>query len=145
MVVDFFQHDNCIGNEIQRKVLEDCGFNLNVYSILDIKWKPNHLYLFFKNDPVYTWFDYSAPTLEKELFDPYKVTSQEALEFMVADRKLIKRPLIHFNGEYCNGFETELVKQMLELKKVISPDVIKNGNLCANFKSWKAYKREKLQ
>lgn len=142
MTVDFFQHDGCIGNEIQRKVLEDCGFSLNVYSILEIPWVPAHLHLFFSDDPVHTWFDYSAPSIEKKLFDPFSLSIEDALSFMVADRHLIKRPLIHFNGEYCAGFDTPLVKRMIALTKKLSPDVVKNGGLCANYKSWKSFKEQ---
>lgn len=143
MTVDFFQHDTCIGNELQRKVLEDAGFELNVYSILDINWKKHHLGLFFKGSPVETWFDYNAVSIKEKRFDPQTVSEQDALEYMLQDRFLIKRPLIHFNGEYCAGFESELVQRMLSHSKDVSAEVIRNGGLCANFKSWKQYRDDK--
>jgi nitrogenase-associated protein len=137
MTVDFFQHNDCIGNEIQKKVLNDAGFELNIFSIFDINWRAEHLYLFFKNDPVYTWFNYSAPSLENKLFDPKCIEAKDAIEFMLKDKILIKRPLIHFNGEYCAGFETELVKRMFDFSKKVSSDIIRKGGFCANYKSWK--------
>lgn len=142
MIIDFFEHDNCIGNEIQRKVLHDLGYTINRYSILDINWNPKHLHLFFKNEPVCTWFDYSAPSIEKKLFDPETINENEALEFMVKDKRLIKRPLIHFNGEYCSGFETPLVEKLIKFRKRNFEINFTNTNLCANYKSWKQYKSE---
>lgn len=142
MTVDFFQHNDCLGNELQRKVLSDAGFSLNIYSIFDIRWKAEHLYLFFKDTPVYTWFDYGADSIKSNFFDPKTVSPEEALQFMLQDMKLIKRPLIHFNGEYCAGFDTELVKRLLAFTKTISPDVIKNGGLCANYKNWRSIEEE---
>lgn len=137
MTLEFFQHNNCLGNEIQRKVLTEAGFTLNVFSIFDINWKAEHLYLFFKDDPVYTWFDYSAKSLENKLFNPKTIAPLDAIDYMLKDNALIKRPLIHFNGEYCAGFETQLVKRLVKLSKKVSSDMLQKGSLCANYKSWK--------
>jgi len=142
MIVDFFEHEDCIGNEIQRKVLADLGYTVNRYSLLDMNWNTKHLFLFFKNDPVYTWFDYSAPSIENKLFDPTTISDTDALDFMVKDKRLIKRPLIHFNGEYCAGFETPLVEKLIDFGKGNNKLEYKNANLCANYKSWKQFRAE---
>jgi len=101
-------------------VLEDCGFSLNVYSIFEISWIVSHRIFFFDGDPVHTWFDYSAPSIDRSV-----VSSRDALAYMVADPLLIKCPLIHFNGEYCASFEMDLVKRMITLAKKLSPGVVK--------------------
>lgn len=114
MVVDFYEKPGCINNTKQKKILTEKGHTLNVFSIFDETWTTERLKPFFEGKPIKEWFNYTAPRIKKGEVDPSVWTEDVAIQEMIRDNFLIKRPLIFCNGVSVSGFENDLVSALLE-------------------------------
>lgn len=118
-VVHFYEKPGCINNTRQKQILEHAGHLLVVHDLLNIPWieKREVLRSFFGPLPVGEWFNRSAPAVKNGDVHPELVTERQAIELMIADPLLIRRPLLEAQGQRRVGFDQESIDAWLGLKE----------------------------
>lgn len=111
--VTFFEKPGCATNARQRHMLESAGHQLVVRNLLAQPWSAAELRSYFASLPVKAWFNPAAPAVKSGEVDPATVGADAALELMLANPLLIRRPLIESGGERCAGFDSALVADLL--------------------------------
>jgi nitrogenase-associated protein len=104
----FYEKTGCKGNARQRALLEAHGYDLEVRSILDEPWTKETLRPFFGGLPVAEWFNDKAPSIKEGEVDPASFDEQGALDMMLKQPLLIRRPLIEHNGQKFCGFDASV-------------------------------------
>lgn len=106
----FWEKPGCAGNSRQKALLAQSGHTLEVRSILAEPWEAERLRSFFGDRPVAEWFNRSSPRVKSGEIVPEALSESDALALMLADRLLIRRPLMEANGRRESGFDPERVK-----------------------------------
>lgn len=101
----FYEKPGCATNRLQKQLLRSAGLKLEVRNLLSESWTHEHLRRFFGELPVAEWFNRSAPAIKYGELDPTSLSQQQALDLMVAQPLLIRRPLIHYGTHYMAGFD----------------------------------------
>lgn len=109
--VIFYEKPGCINNTRQKKLLTEAGHTVHAKSLLTEDWASQKDYLraFFGSLPVEDWFNRSAPAVKQGEVIPERVSEQQALELMLADPLLIRRPLMQVDDEQRVGFDDQAV------------------------------------
>lgn len=103
-VVVFYEKPGCMGNHRQKALLSSMGIRLDVRNLLAAPWTAAALRAFFGNEPVRQWFNSSAPQVRSGGLAIDTCDEQEALELMLAEPLLIRRPLLQFREHRQSGF-----------------------------------------
>jgi nitrogenase-associated protein len=114
-VVHFYEKPGCLGNKRQREILLAAGHIVFVYDLLQQPWseEKDKLRSFFGELPVADWFNRNAPAVKNGKVVPESVDEAQAIELMIADPVLIRRPLLEVDRKRYAGFEAEFVKMSL--------------------------------
>ncbi|WP_413161105.1 ArsC/Spx/MgsR family protein [Capilliphycus salinus ALCB114379] len=113
--VVFYEKPGCKNNTKQKGLLQAAGHHLDARNLLTESWTPQKLRPFFGNLPVADWFNRSAPRIKSGEVDPSQVSEEIALNLMIADPLLIRRPLIQV-GEICRvGFDPDAINTWIGL------------------------------
>ena len=113
MLIHFYEKPGCINNTKQKRLLEQHGHRIEAHSLLDQHWNAATLRLFFDDMPVSEWFNRAAPRVKSGEIVPEAFDEESALEAMIQDPLLIRRPLLDAHGELACGFDHPLVKELL--------------------------------
>ena len=113
--VIFYEKPGCINNTKQKKILIEAGHRVEAKNLLEQAWTAEQLLAFFINLPVIRWFNQSAPAVKSGQIDPDKLTAEQAVNCILADPLLIRRPLMQVGDIKIVGFEPEKVKILLNL------------------------------
>jgi nitrogenase-associated protein len=100
----FYEKPGCAGNQRQKKLLLGLGHRLQVRDLLSEKWTAERLRPFFGKSPVAQWFNESAHRVKDGSIDIHAVDEKQALELMLAEPLLIRRPLMQFGEVRQSGF-----------------------------------------
>jgi nitrogenase-associated protein len=92
-LIIFYEKPGCRNQTRQKEVLRTAGHELDVRDLLSTPWRAETLRPFFQNLPVAEWFNRAAPRIKSGGIDPAALTPDEAIEAMLADPLLIRRPL----------------------------------------------------
>ena len=92
----FYEKPGCIGNRQQQAMLRELGHRLEVRDLLSESWSAACLRAFFGNAPVPEWFNDSAPDIKSGVIDIHALDGDQALELMLGEPLLIRRPLLQF-------------------------------------------------
>lgn len=116
-IVHFYEKPGCFNNTRQKQLLVKAGHLLVVHDLLQFPWAQNrpHLRAFFGDLPVVEWFNRSAPAIKNGDIKPELVSEVQAIELMVADPILIRRPLMEVDGRRRVGFDAESIDAWLGL------------------------------
>lgn len=106
----FYEKPGCINNTKQKVILKDAGFDLDARNLLTAPWIASDLRSFFGALPVQQWFNRSAPAIKSGEVVPEVMTETEALNAMLADPLLIRRPLIASARDKWVGFDLESIQ-----------------------------------
>lgn len=101
----FHEKPGCLNNTKQKRILASLGHEVVERNLLSGPWRPQVLKLFFGRRPVAEWFNRAAPRVKSGEVDPAALNEAEALDLMVADPLLIRRPLLETPLGYAAGFE----------------------------------------
>ncbi|MDR3462983.1 MAG: ArsC/Spx/MgsR family protein [Beijerinckiaceae bacterium] len=101
----FYEKPGCQTNARQRKILGDAGHVVVAKSILKEPWTQDALHRFLVGKSVAEWFNPAAPAIKSGQVDPRTLDASIALEMLVAEPILIKRPLIEIDGQRAAGFD----------------------------------------
>lgn len=122
--ITFFEKPGCIGNRRQKEWLEIAGHTLEVVDLLSYPWEREELAGYFGGKRIAECFNASAPDVRDGVIDPSKLSDEEALELMLANPLLIKRPLMRINGHRLQGFDTVKLKTIISLEPVPGAEAI---------------------
>ncbi len=122
--VIFFEKPGCINNTKQKQWLVSAGHTVQAVNILEHPWTADELRKYFGDKPVKDWFNYTAPAVKSGEVVPDKMDAEAALNAMVAQPILIKRPLIQVGAERVSGFDSEFVNSWIGLSPVAGNEEI---------------------
>jgi len=113
--VIFYEKTGCRNNNKQKTLLTAAGHQVEAHNILEEKWTKERLHWFFKNRPVKDWFNPSAPRIKSGEINPEQLDEDTALDLMLQEPLLIRRPLIQvgYRGEV--GFDTSVIENWIGL------------------------------
>ena len=103
--ITFYGKPRCISNNKQKKLLRQAGLDLDEKDILTHHWEPNMLARFFGELPVEQWFNPNAPDIKSGELSPASFSKEAALQAMISNPLLIRRPLIRTDNHYHCGFD----------------------------------------
>lgn len=89
----FYEKPGCSNQARQKETLRAAGHELVVRDLLSMPWRAETLRPFFEDQPVADWFNRAAPRIKSGEIDPAALTEDEAIQAMLADPLLIRRPL----------------------------------------------------
>lgn len=113
--VIFYEKPGCKNNTKQKNLLLAANHDLEARSLLTESWTPETLRPFFGDLPIQSWFNPSAPRIKSGEVIPDNLTEETALQLMIADPLLIRRPLIKVGDVYSVGFDQEKIDAWLGL------------------------------
>ncbi len=116
-IVHFYEKPGCLNNAKQKQVLSAAGHLLIVYDLLNQPWATDRARLrsFFGNLPVCEWFNRSAPAIKNGSVIPESLNERQAIELMINDPLLIRRPLLEVDGRRQAGFDPQTIEAWLGL------------------------------
>ncbi|MGK7955266.1 MAG: ArsC/Spx/MgsR family protein [Crocosphaera sp.] len=115
--VTFYEKPGCKNNTKQKNLLLAAGHTLAAKSLLTESWTAEKLRPFFGDLPVNLWFNKSAPRIKSGEVIPDNLSEEKALELMIADPLLIRRPLIEVDGVHRVGFDPETIDAWIGLNQ----------------------------
>ena len=129
--ITFYEKTGCINNTKQKKILEMAGHKVNSIHIIQYDWTREELLDFFKGLPVKEWFNKNAPSVQSGEVLPDTFDEDSALDAMLDEHLLIRRPLMVIDGEKFVGFNKELLDEKIGLNPNSSPQIVSllNENL----------------
>lgn len=113
MLIHFYEKPGCINNTKQKRLLEENGHTVIAHSLLTTEWDEATLRSFFGDLPINEWFNLSAPRIKNGEISPDDFDEDTAIDVMVEEPLLIRRPLIEAEGELTCGFDNALVRKLL--------------------------------
>ncbi len=113
--VVFYEKPGCGNNTKQKVWLASSGHTVLAKSILTEKWTAERLRAFFGEMPVAQWFNPAAPRVKSGEIDPASCDAETALELMLQEPLLIKRPLMEVDGTLRTGFDAQAVDAWIGL------------------------------
>lgn len=113
--VVFFEKPGCANNTRQRVWLTASGHTVLAKSLLKEPWSASRLRPFFGELPVVQWFNPSAPRVKSGEVSPAELDEQTALDLMITEPLLIRRPLMEVDGVCRAGFNIEEIREWIGL------------------------------
>ena len=113
--VVFYEKPGCASNARQKGLLAAAGHTVLARSLLTEKWNAQRLRTFFGALPVADWFNPSAPRIKSGEVRPDALDEAAALELMLADPLLIRRPLLDVDGDCRAGFDPAAIDRWIGL------------------------------
>lgn len=117
--VIFYEKPGCINNTKQKTLLVAAGHTLEIHNLLTEQWAPAELRPYFGDRPVVEWFNYTAPQIKSGEINPAELDEATALDLMVKNPLLIKRPLIRVGDRQESGFDTPKIDAWIGLQPVV--------------------------
>ena len=114
----FYEKPGCINNTRQKALLEAAGHEVIAHNLLTAGWTPPRLLPFLGRRPVSEWFNRSAPQVKSGEVIPEQLDHQTALQLMVENPLLIRRPLMQVGERYEMGFEIDAVEAWIGLTPI---------------------------
>ena len=111
----FYEKPGCATNARQKRMLLDAGHEVIARDVLREPWTARRLRDFFAGLPVADWFNRAAPQLKSGAIDPARIDAQAALDMMLSDPLLIRRPLIEADGWRLAGFDAAQIEAHLNI------------------------------
>jgi len=112
-MVVFYEKPGCGTNARQKLMLARAGHEVVAKSLLSEPWTSERLRAFFAGTPVVTWFNPASPRIKSGEIEPQTIDPVAAIDLMLKDPLLIRRPLIEADGQCCAGFDREPVLSLL--------------------------------
>ena len=114
-IVLFYAKPGCATNAKQKKSLREAGCTIIERNLLENDMTLKELESFLKNRPVSEWFNPNAPTIKSGEVDPHSMSEAVALQLLLRDPILIKRPLMVISGRKLCGFDPKTVEALLSI------------------------------
>ena len=118
MKIKFYEKPGCTNNTRQKKMLQESGHEVTAFSILTQSWTAETLKRFFTGLPVAEWFNMAAPRIKSGEVIPVDFDENAAIQAMLADPILIRRPLMEVDNTFICGFDNEFVQSLIQYQDV---------------------------
>ncbi len=113
MEIHFYEKPGCINNSRQKALLKQNGHQVRSFDILNQAWTELSLSPFLINRPVPEWFNVNSPLIKTGKIVPERLDYKKAIEELIREPSLIKRPLLWSNGRFDCGFDSDLIAELL--------------------------------
>jgi nitrogenase-associated protein len=120
--VIFYEKPGCGNNTKQKIWLASSGHTVIAKNLLTENWNVKRLRAFFESLPVEQWFNPSAPKIKSGAINPAKLDAETALDMMIVEPLLIRRPLMEVEGVFCVGFDAKAVDAWIGLNDTRSKE-----------------------
>ncbi|MDB9514068.1 hypothetical protein PN499_22980 [Kamptonema animale CS-326] len=114
--VIFYEKPGCKNNTKQKALLQAAGHTLEAHNLLTTAWTIETLRPFFGDLPVLEWFNYTAPRIKSGEIIPAELNTEKALNLMINDPLLIRRPLMQVGDRREVGFERDKIASWIGLE-----------------------------
>ena len=114
MKIKFYEKPGCTNNTRQKKMLQESGHEVTAFSILTQSWTAETLKRFFTGLPVAEWFNMAAPRIKSGEVIPVDFNENAAIQAMLADPLLIRRPLMEVDNTFICAFDNEFVQSLIQ-------------------------------
>jgi len=128
VTIVFYEKPGCASNTRQKVLLAAAGHTVLARSVLTEAWSAQRLRAFFGTLPVAEWFNPSAPRVKSGEVRSEALDEAAALDLMLADPLLIRRPLMDVDGQCRAGFDPEAVDRWIGLAGKSAPANIEACN-----------------
>jgi len=118
----FYEKPGCINNTKQKKLLAAAGHRVESRNLLTENWSREKLLDYFDFMSVTMWFNTSAPEISSGKLDPSELSEEVALDLMIENPVLIRRPLMRVGDECWVGFDVNMVDQWIGLTGISNKD-----------------------
>lgn len=132
-VVIFYEKPGCVTNAKQKKSFREAGCFVIERDLLNNGFDKGILYSFLKEKPVHEWFNPNAPKVKDKEVNPAAFDKDTALELLLREPILIKRPLMIISGIKLCGFDGERVQKLLnkEFAQEITTECSSISHFCS--------------
>ncbi|MFA5983332.1 MAG: ArsC/Spx/MgsR family protein [Methylococcaceae bacterium] len=117
-VVIFYEKPGCVNNSRQKKLLTAAGHFVIARNLLTEAWQADRLRAFFGDLPVRSWFNYSAPAIKFGEIEPGRFTAEKAINVLIEEPILIRRPLIQIGEHLMVGFDPQTLDELIGLTEL---------------------------
>ena len=112
----FYEKPGCQNNIRQKNILELSGHAVESVNLLRHPWTKKELSAYLGVKPVAECFNMAAPAIKSGDVNPSAFTKEEALEMMIKEPLLIRRPLLKIENHYIQGFDRAVLQNLINLK-----------------------------
>lgn len=105
----FYTKLGCSTSSRQVDLLKQSGHQVEVRNLLEQSWTADELDSYFGEMPLPACFNPNSPRVKSGEIDPAGYERQAALELMLEDHLLIRRPLMESGGSRMCGFDPAAV------------------------------------
>lgn len=131
----FFEKTGCINNTKQKKILDLAGHYVQAVNLLKHPWTEKELLSFFDSLDVKDWFNKNAPAVANGEINPASFDRKSALEALLSNPVLIRRPLMIIGEQRVVGFDPEKLDRLIGIKEVTNMEaqtlLAQNLSVCA--------------
>jgi len=121
----FYEKPGCKNNAKQKVLLKAAGHTVDDRNLLTTAWTKETLRPFFGDLPVPQWFNATAPKIKSKEIIPTQLEPDTALELMIADPLLIRRPLLQVGDRQEVGFDKQKIADWIGLEALeTAPQVV---------------------
>jgi nitrogenase-associated protein len=103
--ITYYTKLGCVTSIKQIDLLRQSGHEVEVLDLLSHPWQLEELLTYFGNLPVKLWFNPNSPRVKTGEIEPSAYDAVAALELMLTDHLLIRRPLMASGGTRICGFD----------------------------------------
>ena len=114
-LITYFTKIGCLTSAKQVELLRGAGHQVEVHDLLAHHWEPEELTSYFGALPVEGWFNPNSPRVKSGEIDPAAYDAAAALELLLSDHLLIRRPLMESSGARICGFDPAKVHDWVGL------------------------------
>ncbi len=120
--VTFYEKPGCKGNLRQKTLLAAAGHTVRAKSLKTEAWTVDRLHQFLGKLPVARWFNPSAPTVKSGEIVPENISHEHAMQLLLENPLLIRRPLMEVDEQRMVGFDIAAVDAWIGLKNIDLPE-----------------------
>jgi len=113
-LVIFYEKPFCAANAKQKQILRSSGCTLIERNLLEHGLDAQSLRSFMGDKAVSEWFNPAAPAIKNGEITPSGLDETEAMELLLSDPILIRRPLMIIGSEKLCGFDAAKVAEILD-------------------------------
>lgn len=113
--VVFYGKPTCGGNARQRARLAASGHAVEARDLFAHPWSRTELLAFLSDLPPAAWFNRSALRVKSGEVDPDALDAEAALALLLADPRLIRRPLLEIEGRHIAGWDEVYLDALIGL------------------------------
>jgi nitrogenase-associated protein len=113
--ITFFEKTGCVNNTKQKQILQLSGHIVTPINLISYDWTIEELEEIFKDTMPESCFNLNAPQITSGEINPKSYTKSEALQALLNEHILIKRPILKINDSYIVGFNTDKLDELFDI------------------------------